>query len=272
MKKLFFSIITLASILTACSSNSSSDDFTVSADSASCEVEEEIAPSVYPVADDAEENEEASVYPAKLIKSGRISVDTNDLMVSKNKIDSLLKRMGGYAESEEYYEGRAIYSYALRIPAENFTKFVDALDHVGAKVSHKSITIEDNTKQYAEIESSKKNKDAQIEQYRVLLKQAKNVTEVMAVKTKIDELQSEANMCGQRMKTINSNVKYSYLELELYGNVEKASYWSELGDAAGNGVSILKTFFKLLVTCWPLILIGLGIFLGMRYIGRHKKQ
>lgn len=281
MKKLFLSAITLLFVFASCgSSHTDNDDLTLGLSDA--DMMEDGAPSnknaedghITPSTADSENMGSDSLkamMPTKVIKQGSFIIETKDLTGAKSKVDSTLKNCGGYTENEEYVNGmtswksytdNANYTLKVRVPAKNFDLFINALGSVGGDIVNKNITITDVSKKYVNLESAKKSKDAEIESYRELLKQAKSVSDIIAVKKQLDELQEVANSTGQELKDLNKDIEFSSIEILLV-KPQSSHFWSSIGDSLSQGLVFVTVLL-------PLILFGLIIYFLVRYIKRKN--
>ena len=89
----------------------------------------------------------------KIIKDGDISIKTNDLLKSKKNIDELAKNLDAYSDTEELNneDYKIYYNLKLRIPSDNFEKFISALESGKDEIKSKRINSSDVTEEYVEL-------------------------------------------------------------------------------------------------------------------------
>ncbi len=260
MKKLFIAVLTAFSI-SACSSNAKYAERAVSEAPAAEYVEEEMmevssSNDVVPPAPEAR----------KLIARGNVDIKVKPENVDSiyDNINALIRKYNGYKSSEKQNEYR--YTVSASIPSASFEVFTDALSKVGGKMSEKNINVQDVSDQYTDLVSEIKSKEAALEQYRVLLKRANKISEIIEIQTKIDYIQQDLDRMNGRRVNIDRKVAYSEVNIDLIivkKDVVKdddedntPSFGSELLDSLSDGWAIIKFFVLFLLRLWPFFILG----------------
>lgn len=260
MKKLFIAVLTAFSI-SACSSNAKYAERAVSEAPAAEYVEEEMmevssSNGVVPPAPD----------PRKLIARGNVDIKVKPENVDSiyDNINALIRKYNGYKSSEKQNEYR--YTVSASIPSASFETFTDALSKVGGKMSEKNIDVQDVTDHYTDLVSEIKSKEAALDQYRVLLKRANKISEIIEIQTKIDYIQQDLDRMNGRRVNIDRKVAYSEVNIDLIivkKDVVKdddedntPSFGSELLDSFSDGWAIIKFLVLFLLRLWPFFILG----------------
>ncbi len=260
MKKLFIAVLTAFSI-SACSSNAKYAERAVSEAPAAEYAEEEMmevssSNGVVPPSPD----------PRKLIARGNVDIKVKPENVDSiyDNINALIRKYNGYKSSEKQNEYR--YTVSASIPSASFETFTDALSKVGGKMSEKTIDVQDITDQYTDLVSEIKSKEAALEQYRVLLKRANKISEIIEIQTKIDYIQQDLDRMNGRRVNIDRKVAYSEVNIDLIivkkevvkddDEDNTPSFGSELVDSLSDGWAIIKFFVLFLLRLWPFFILG----------------
>lgn len=260
MKKLFIAVLTAFSI-SACSSNAKYAERAVSEAPAAEYVEEEMmevstSDRAVPPAPD----------PRKLIARGNVDIKVKPENVDSiyDNINALIRKYNGYKSSEKQNEYR--YTVSASIPSASFETFTDALSKVGGKMSEKNIDVQDVTDHYTDLVSEIKSKEAALDQYRVLLKRANKISEIIEIQTKIDYIQQDLDRMNGRRVNIDRKVAYSEVNIDLIivkKDVVKdddedntPSFGSELVDSLSDGWAIIKFLVLFLLRLWPFFILG----------------
>lgn len=104
-----------------------------------------------------------TVNKPKIIREGNISIESKDVKTSKKNLDQQLKQMGGYYERESANtdnNNRISYDLVLRIPSDKLDGFLTSVENGKDKITSKSLTSEDVSLQYYDLESRLKSKRA----------------------------------------------------------------------------------------------------------------
>lgn len=211
----------------------------------------------------------------KLIAKGNVEIKVKPENVDSiyDNINALIKKHNGYKSSEKQNEFR--YSISASIPSAFFEDFTDALNKVGGKMSDKSINVQDVTDVYTDLVSEIKSKEAALEQYRVLLKRANKISEIIEIQTKIDYIQNDIDVMNGRRINIDRKVAYSVVDIDLIivkkemakDDDDTPSFGSELVDSLSDGWAIIKFLVVFLLRLWPFFIIG-----GIVYFFYKKRK
>ncbi len=154
---------------------------------------------------------------SKIIKSGDMTFEVEQLEVVKSKVDSILLTSKGYYENEVFnaYGNRNTYSLTLRMPTSRFDSFVKILENGIGQLTSKNIRAKDVTEEYVDLNIRLDNNLSYLRQYKLILKKAKTIKEILNVQEKIRRIEEEIESKKGRLKYLDDKVKFSTLHLEL---------------------------------------------------------
>lgn len=233
-----------------------------------------------PVVQHQKKKEQATIVKQKIIKNGSMRVESEDALKSKSTLSKKIKDLGGYFEKEIVVNNNRLMSFDLvvRIPAKNFEKLISSIESGGDMVSNKSITADDVTEDFYDVQTRLSNKRAYLKRYQELLNKANTIQDILDVEEKIRVLEEEIESAEGRLRYLSDQVGYSTLRLDLF---EKKAYFDEPNEntfsdrvkrALSNGWSGIVHLAIALLTLWPfLVLGGILIFIFRRYRKRKKK-
>lgn len=170
---------------------------------------------------DADENDfqrdEATSYKKKIINDGRIAIEVKNLDRSKVFVDSLVNKYEGYYETEKLIntDYQIYYILKIRIPSKHYKSFIPSIELGEGVIMSKEIEARDVTTEFIDLESRLDNKRNYLKKYIELLKQAKNVKEIVEIEEIIRNIEEEIDSSDKRLKYLNNRVNYSTLELEI---------------------------------------------------------
>ena len=134
------------------------------------------------------------------------------------------------------------------------------------KLNEKRITSEDVTTEFVDTRSRLESKKQVRLRYLDLLKQARNMEEILSVQSEINGIQEEIESASGRIEYMNHSSSFSTINLTFYQIVnasavdpEKITFSTKLGNAFKNGWSWIGEVFVGIVSVWPLLLM---IFAG----------
>jgi hypothetical protein len=208
------------------------------------------------------------VNKKKIIRDGRMGIKVADLPKSKQQIDVLLKNNAGYYDNENLTNNdyESVYSLKIRIPADHFDPFISGLESGIGEITFKEISARDVTDQFIDLETRLANKKNYLLRYNDLLKQAKKISEILEIETKIRELEEEIESTVGRLKYLGDQVEYSTLDLTVsqhkaykYNPVQREKFMERIKQSFSGGWFGLVDFFIFLIKIWPLwIFVAIG--------------
>jgi len=217
----------------------------------------------------------------KIIKDGRMTMQVQRLGYAKHRIDSLVQSLEGYYANESYSntDRESSFNLNIRIPSINFEKFISAIESGEGEIQFKAIDARDVTDQFIDLETRLKNKRSYLNRYRDLLKQAKNIKEILEIEENIRGLEEEIESTVGRLKYLSDQVSYSTLDLYLfmrkdftYNPQKQDSFFERLKQSLSKGWHAFISFLLFIIRLWPFWIVFLFVSYLWRKYRRKKKQ
>lgn len=212
-------------------------------------------------------------WEKKIIKTANVTVELKDYQAYNQTIHSSTKRYGAYIASEQQTEqdGKLENNLAIKVPVDQFDAMMNALPSEGVKVIEKRITTEDVTGEVVDTKARTQAKKQVRDRYLDLLKQAKNMKEILEVQNEINSIQEDIEAGTGRVDFLVHQSAYSTIHLKYYqllsGSTlpnEEPSFIVKVREAFKDGASIVSGLILIIITIWPLLLGGLLIYYLIR--------
>lgn len=277
--KNFLSIILVALLIISCQQKQSDNlaDMTMAEETVLADQQTQIDSS--PLIDEIENQE---VTKKKIIKDGRLGVRVTDLENTKSRIDTLIIRHGGYYANESLNNSDwdTSYNLKIRIPSENFMKFISDIEAGDGEILYKEIDARDVTDQFIDLETRLENKRNYLKRYNDLLVKANSIKEILEIEEMIRALEEEIESTTGRLKYLSDLVDYSTLDLTIskqrnfkYNPAKRDKFTEKLKQSLSKGWFGFVDFFLFIINIWPLWIIILFIFyLWKKYKMKRKKN
>jgi hypothetical protein len=266
----FFSAVWLALSLAACGSSSTTESTSYyaredSADNAAAAEANGIAS----YAGSSSSSGTEVIRGDKLVYTGSMEIETLTYEDTVSAVRERIAAYNGIVESEDAYDydsgwysqdgtrtgTRAIY-LQVRIPTESFDAFLNDMEGTG-KVTSRSSNVENITKQYndesAEIEALEKQETRLLE----MMDQAETIDDMIAVETRLTEVQTELNQKKSDMAQMDTDIQYSTVSLSIQ---EVLKYSSSSDRTIPNFGEKVKEAFQDIGTTFVWILQSLVLF------------
>ncbi|QTE21588.1 DUF4349 domain-containing protein [Polaribacter cellanae] len=208
----------------------------------------------------------------KIIKSASSRYKVENVEQATAKIKSLATKFNGYISDLQFRNNTYAIenNFTIKIPQEHFDVVMDSIKNTVAFVEFENITTKDVTEEYIDLETRLKTKKEIKERYETILrKSAKTVKDILLTEEKLRIIQEEIEATFGRLKYLKSSISYSTIKINLYETVEykkgfqnhKNGFWAKVKKGFSGGWDILSTLIIGFVTIWPILLIGIGVFL-----------
>jgi hypothetical protein len=220
-----------------------------------------------------------SSFSRKIIKEGRMEILVKDLESGKQLVDGLVKKHQGYFANEtmnnqEFQHG---YTLTLRIPAKTFDTFLSQLKSGDLEVAFISVTSQDVTEEFIDLETRLRNKKNYINRYADLLKKAKSVKDILEIEEKTRIIEEEVESTQGRLKYLNHQVMYSTLNLQIskkndfnrYSN-HKGKFLDRLKLSLVKGWFGMVTFVLFIIRIWPVWILAGAVYYGIKKIRKRR--
>lgn len=263
--KTFFLLWSAIFIPLACSNKESQKDIVATEMVASASVEDVPSDKVAP------SSKEIAFPSQKIIKTGYLVFETDNLEKKQEEIFSVLKKHQAYIQNQN--EGkdhnRFYKNLVIRVPISSFdTCFLDLSKNI-AFFDRKEISADDVTEDFIDTEARIKSKKMLEQRYLELLAKASKVQDVIAIEKELNTIREEIEAKEGHLNYLKNKTKYSTITIEYYiklANEEGAtvSYGTKMWKALKSGFNGISTLFIGLLHIWPLILILVALFLFMR--------
>jgi hypothetical protein len=287
----------LLTILIACNDRSASNEKTAdmtmaatkqeSPPAASNEMYENLADSTSPVpAGDNAGNEEQPKQPRtsaaaanidwdkKIIKNASLTVEAKNHKSFNDFVHDQVKRSGGYVADEE--QNKSEYKIenvvTIKVPVDQFDNLVKSITSTkDENVVSQKVTSQDVTGEVIDTRSRTEAKRQIRLRYLDLLKQAKNMEDILKVQEEVNNIQEEIEAGAGRVSYLTHAAAYSTIQLTFYEILNAAAvretkpgFGQRVLNALGNGMDWVGEMLVVVLTLWPLWLLLGGVWWGFR--------
>lgn len=204
----------------------------------------------------------------KIIQNIELNLQTKEFVSLMEKLEKEIADLGGYVEEStslgldpNSYQHRSAH-LVVRIPAEksgNFDSFVSE----NSVVTSRSVTTEDVTLQYVDMESRVKALTLEKEALEEILKKAENVEDIISIRSQLTNVIHEIESYESKLRTFDNLVDYCTVnihisEVERTAIVEKQTVWQKIGTNLKNGFENvgkgLVALFVFLISAIPYLI------------------
>ncbi len=213
----------------------------------------------------------------KIVRDADVSVDVENLETFDDNIRTKVSEFGGYFEEASINDYSDSWStdrygnYKIRIPADKLDAFLSYADGVGS-ITNKTITSEDVSLQYVDIEAHLNALKTERDKLETLLEQSENVSDIIEVQDRLTSVQAQLDSYESQLRTLSGRISYSTVSLSAREEREvehpirqrlSFSFGETLMDAAETTLSVVSWFIVaipsiLIIICMAAVLLWIA--------------
>lgn len=211
---------------------------------------------------------DAQASNRKRIKTGEFRVRVTAFESSRTNLTTAVRSHGGYVSSsqiraeerdnETYTDGTIVF----RVPAENYTEFVETVKAQGLVVNEAE-QERDVTQRHADLEARLKSLRAERDRLRELYEDANDTEAVLKVQRELAEVQREIETTEARLRTLENKVAYSTVTVRLHEERPDRTYEEDNWYETGLIAAFLESVDGVFVTIRAL---GVGLAYALPYL------
>jgi len=164
-------------------------------------------PTAVPQFDGLLADEEFLNAEQRIIKNGNITAKVDSAEETANKISDIADRFEGFVQSSNIYEsstGAKSGTVIIRIPVDGFEAAFSEIKTLATVVVSESVSGQDVTEQYVDLQSRLKNKKAEEAQYLDILNQAYTVEDILMVTERLSWVRQEIEQLQGRLNYLEN--------------------------------------------------------------------
>jgi len=149
----------------------------------------------------------------KIIYTASSVIDVKDLNGAHDSIINKTREMGGYVANSSIRDMNS--QITVRIPASKLESFLEFLDTLGGDVKETSISSDDITDQYTDVDSRIRNLKAQETQLIEIMKKAQTVEDTLKIQSELFRVRGEIESLEGRINMWDKLIEYSTVNISL---------------------------------------------------------
>jgi len=212
-------------------------------------------------------------WDKKIIKTAHVTLELKDYNAYNSGIHARLKGYGAYVAQEQQSETDAQIAneITIKVPVDRFDDLMNTLGGDGIKVLEKNISTEDVTGEVVDTKSRIEAKKQVRARYLELLKQAKNMEELLQVQNEVNAIQEDIESATGRVNYLVHSSSYSTINLKYYQYLNgltskdvEPGFFSKINEAFQNGASVITNLVLFFISIWPLVMAAVILVVYVR--------
>jgi Domain of unknown function (DUF4349) len=156
-------------------------------------------------------------FGRKVVKTADLGLRSEEVRQSAARAQQVAATAGGTVLSSQVYRnGDSVTAdLVLSVPSEEFETVLDELRGLGHKVTTDSISGQDVTEEYVDLQSRERNLRATEESLLRLYDRAENVEEALSIQRELTTVRGEIELVQGRIKYLDQRSTYSQITLNI---------------------------------------------------------
>ena len=220
-------------------------------------------------------------WDKKIVKNGNLTIEVKKIDEFHTVVRDAVKRAGGYIARED--QNKSDYkienTVTVKVPVDQFESVIFSLTSNQDKIIERKISSEDVTGEVVDTRSRIEAKKKVRDRYLDLLKQARNMGEILQVETEINEVQEQIESASGRVNYLThaaamSTIQITYFQIVGQNIQEDKSpgFGERMINAFKSGGIWVGEFLIFLINIWPVMLSIFLLFFVLRRIKPKTKS
>lgn len=213
-------------------------------------------------------------FGQKIIKNGSVTIAVESIEEATAAIKQIAQKYGGDVTDQTVSQYSVASprdgSLSMRVKAESFDAAMMDIKAVAQDVTYESISTDDVTSEYVDIEARLKNAYAEEASYVAVLERATTVEDILKVQDYLSQVRAEIESMEAQKKYYDSQTAYSTIYVTMTEDTDVTfsddSFrpWQAVKDAAQ---TVIDGFQEFILGLIKFIIVGGAIILPIGLIG-----
>lgn len=203
----------------------------------------------------------------KVYYTVNVDIECDNLSTSIDKFNNETIKLSGYVSKSSINERNAIVTY--RIPTDKLEQFLNLIESdENSELMEKNVKATDVTSTYNEIEARLEVLKASRKAYLNILEKAENISDIIAINTRIEEIDSEILKLENEKSSYDNLVAYSTITINFIDK-QGNHFFADYGDYL---VGLFKVIGIVILYLLPFAIIGGVLVFVIVFISKRNMK
>jgi len=216
----------------------------------------------------------------KIIKNGDLNLKVDNVDAAREKIVQIAKANQGDIFSSNIHQSKNNIKSGyvnVKVPVANFEKTFSEIKTVASLVLSESTSGQDVTEEYADLQGQLKNKQAEEQQFVVIMNQAQKIQDILDVTQQLSRVRGEIERIQGQIKFMDSQTNMSTITIQLSEdqNITVVDSWrpwqvvkASINSLFKNVQGSINFIIRLIIIVLPILIIWGLIIWGIYLLGK----
>lgn len=194
----------------------------------------------------------------KIIYTANVTMVVEELKTASSKLRDAIHLSGGYMLefNDIRHDGEIGATFTVKVPAEGFMSFVDAVEKIEHLEFGKSVSGKDVTEEYVDLESRLKAKQLVEERLIDMMEKATKADDLLQFSNQLGAVQEEIESIRGKLRYLDNNVAFSTVSIRMVQRdqsmpsimaEEEKGFGARLGDTLSGSFNVVVEGVKLIL-------------------------
>ena len=215
-----------------------------------------------------------NIIPRSIIYTGWMSLETDDIDLTINKIKQVISSSDGYVDNISVDKSEKFeYGYiTVRVPQDQFSNVVQSIENLG-ELKNKNINNNDVTDQLFDLKIRIENAKATEARFIQILDKAVNISDILQIEQELNRIRTDIEILEGHINNLNNRVAYSSLTINVSKTIEDPLLpGMDFFEAIRQGLNAMVILIQFIIGSFIALLPFIAILIIYRIYRRRKSS
>ena len=215
-----------------------------------------------------------NIIPRSIIYTGWMSLETDDIDLTINKIKQVISSSDGYVDNISVDKSEKFeYGYiTVRVPQDQFSNVVQSIENLG-ELKNKNINNNDVTDQLFDLKIRIENAKATEARFLQILDKAVNISDILQIEQELNRIRTDIEILEGHINNLNNRVAYSSLTINVSKTIEDPLLpGMDFFEAIRQGLNAMVILIQFIIGSFIALLPFIAILIIYRIYKRRKSS
>jgi len=215
-----------------------------------------------------------NIIPRSIIYTGWMSLETDDIDITINKIKQVISSSDGYVDNISVDKSEKFeYGYiTVRVPQDQFSNVVQSIENLG-ELKNKNISNNDITDQLFDLKIRIENAKATEARFLQILDKAVNISDILQIEKELNRIRTDIEILEGHINNLNNRVTYSSLTINVSKTIEDPLLpGMDFLESIRQGLNAMVILIQFIIASFIVLIPFIAILIIYRIYKRRKSS
>ena len=215
-----------------------------------------------------------NIIPRSIIYTGWMSLETDDIDLTINKIKQVILSSNGYVDNISVDKSEKFeYGYiTVRVPQDQFSNVVQSIENLG-ELKNKNISNNDITDQLFDLKIRIDNAKATEARFLQILDKAVNISDILQIEKELNRLRTDIEILEGHINNLNNRIAYSSLTINVSKTIDDPLLpGMDFLESIRQGLNAMVILIQFIIASFIVLIPFIAILIIYRIYKRRKSS